>query len=300
VRWVNAGQIKNVPGRQTDVKDAAWGAQWLPHGLLPPSFVPPAIRERRARTRPHAPSVRGRGTVVNRVHTVLEDANIQLASGATDGLGKSGRARIAARIAGETAPDPLAEVARGSLRQKEPQLRRALEGRVTAHHRFLLRTWRRPEEQLEGLIAQYDAPSDTALAPFSPAAARSRARPGIGARAAEVLVAASGTDLAPFPTAGHRASWAGMCPGNDRSAGQRRSGRTTQGSQGLGSPLVQGAWAAIRTKETRFQAVYRRWVKRLGTKEALVAVGPKILTIISARRKPAVAYQEEWTPDQAA
>jgi transposase len=298
---VNARHIKNVPGRKTDVKDAEWIAQLLQHGLLTPSFVPPPeIRELRDLTRQRTQLVRDRATVVNRIHKVLEEANIKLASVATDVLGKSGRDMIAALIAGETDPDPLAELARGSLRKKKPALRRALEGRVTEHHRFLLQTLMRQEEQLEGLIARYDARIDAVMAPFARATARLRTIPGVGARAAEVIVAEIGTDMEKFPTAGQLASWAGLCPGNDQSAGKRRSGRTTKGSQWLRSTLVQVAWAAIRTKETIFQAVYRRWSKRLGRKKALVAVGHKILTIISTLLKDQTDYQERWTPGQAA
>jgi transposase len=298
---VNARHIKNVPGRKTDVKDAEWIAQLLQYGLLQPSFVPPPeIRELRDLTRQRTPLVRDRATVVNRVHKVLEEANIKLASVVTDVLGKSGRDMIAALIAGQTDPDPLAELARGSLRKKKPQLRRALEGRVTAHHRFLLRTLIRQEEQLEGLIAQYDARIAEAMAPFAQAAARIRQIPGIGARAAEVIVAEIGVDMEQFPTAGHLASWAGLCPGNDQSAGKRRSGRTTKGSQWLRSTLVQVAWAAIRSKETSFQAVYRRWVKRLGTKKALVAVSHKILTVIYTLLKNQSDYQEKGPAGQAA
>jgi transposase len=298
---VNARHIKNVPGRKTDVKDAEWIAQLLQHGLLQPSFVPPPpIRELRDLTRQRAQLVHERATVVNRVHKVLEDANIKLASVVTDVLGTSGRALIAALMAGQTDPDPLAELARGSLRKKRPQLRRALEGRVTEHHRFLLRTLMRQEEQLEGLIAQYDARIDEVVVPFARAAARLRGVPGIGARAAEVIVAEIGVGMEKFPTAGHLASWAGMCPGNDQSAGKRRSGRTTKGSQWLRSTLVQVAWAAIRTKETISQGVYRRWAKRLGTKKALVAVGHKILTVIYTLLKNQTDYQEKWTPGQAA
>jgi transposase len=298
---VNARHIKNVPGRKTDVKDAEWIAQLLQHGLLTPSFVPPAeIRELRDLTRQRAQLIHERATVVNRVHKVLEDANIKLASVATDVLGQSGRAMIAALIAGETDPDPLAELARGSLRKKRPELRRALEGRVTEHHRFLLRTLMRQEEQLEGLIAQYGARIEEVMTPFTEATARLRRIPGIGARAAEVIVAEIGTDMAKFPTAGHLCSWAGLCPGNDQSAGKHRSGRTTKGSRWLRATLVQVAWAAIRTKETIFQVVYRRWAKRLGRKKALVAVGHKILSVIYALLKNQTEYRERWTPGQAA
>jgi transposase len=298
---VNARHIKNVPGRKTDVKDAAWIAQLLQYGLLSPSFVPPPeIRDLRDLTRQRTLLVRERATVVNRIHKVLEEANIKLASVATDILGKSGRAMITALIAGETDPGPLAELARGSLKKKKPQLRLALQGRVREHHRFLLRSLMSQEEHLEGQIACYSARIAEVMDPFTKAAARLKPIPGMGTQAAEVIVAEIGTDMKRFPTAGHLASWAGMCPGNDQSAGKRRSGRTTKGSQWLRTTLVQVAWAAVRTKETIYQAVYRRWSKRLGRKKALVAVGHKILTVIHALLKNETEYQERWTPDQAA
>jgi transposase len=297
---VNAQHIKRVPGRKTDVKDAEWVAQLLQHGLLSPSFVPPpAIRELRDLTRQRAQLVRERATVVNRIHKALEDANIKLACVVTDVLGKSGRDMIAALIAGETDPGPLAELARGSLKRKKPELRQALEGRVTEHHRFLLRTLMRQEEQLEGLIAEYAARVDEVMAPFAAATARLRQVPGIGGRAAEVIVAEIGTDMTKFPTAGHLASWAGLCPGNDESAGKRRSGKTTKGSQWLRTTLVQVAWAATHTKQTAFRAAYGRWVKRMGKKKALVAVAHKILTVVYTLLKNQTDYREYGVPEAA-
>ena len=297
---VNAQHIKRVPGRKTDVKDAEWIAELLQHGLLAPSFVPPPpIRELRDLTRERTQLVRARATVVNRIHKVLEDANIKLACVVTDVLGKSGRDMIEALIAGETDPDPLAELARGSLKKKKPALRLALQGRVTEHHRFLLRTLMKQEDQLEGLITTYSARIDEVMRPFAEATARLTQIPGVGPRAAEIIVAEIGPDMTPFPTSGHLASWAGMCPGNDQSAGKRRSGRTTKGSQWLRTTLVQVAWAAVRTKKTIFAARYRTLVKRLGTKKALVAVGHKILTVIYAVLKNRTDYREQWTPEAA-
>ena len=297
---VNAQHIKRVPGRKTDVKDAEWIAQLLQHGLLRPSFVPPPqIRALRDLTRERTQLVRERATVVNRIHKVLEDAHIKLACVVTDLLGKSGRDMIEALIAGETDPDPLAELARGSLKKKKPQLRLALRGRVTEHHRFLLRTLMKREAHLEGQIAEYGARIDEVMAPFAQAAARLRRIPGVGAQAAEVIVAEIGTDMSQFPTAGHLASWAGMCPGNDQSAGKRRSGRTTKGSQWLRTTLVQVAWAATHTKRTLFGAAYRGWVKRLGKKKALVAVAHKILRVIYAILKNQTEYREHATPEAA-
>lgn len=307
---VNAGHIKQVPGRKTDVKDAEWIAQLLAHGLLSASFVPPPpVRELRDLTRQRAQLVADRAGVANRVQKVLEAANIKLSSVATDVLGASGRAMIARLIAGESDPGRLAEEARGSLRKKVIPLRRALEGRVTEHHRFQLRLLMDQLGQLEGLIARLDArivevmeatPSEGRPSPFREAADRLATIPGIAARSAEVIVAEIGPDMAKFATAGHLASWAGLCPGNDRSAGKRRSGRTTKGSRWLRVMLVQSAWAASHTRGTILAATYRKAVKRLGKKKALVALGHKMLRIIYEMLKEKTDYVERLQPGQAA
>ncbi len=298
---VNAHHIKQVPGRKTDVKDAEWIAQLLQYGLLRPSFIPPPpIRELRDLTRQRAQLVRDRAAVANRVQKVLEDANIKLASVASDPLGVSGRAMIRAMIAGEQDADKLAELARRRLRGKIPELKRALQGRVTAHHRFLLRMLLGQIEALEGLIAQFDDRIGVVMAPFVEAARRLEAIPGVGPQAAEVIVAEIGTDMTKFPTAGHLASWAGLCPGNDESAGKRRSGKTTKGSQWLRAVLVQVAWSASHTRETIFSAAYRKWAKRMGKKKALVALGHKILVVIYQLLKDQTQYQERAKPAQAA
>jgi transposase len=278
---VNAQHIKRVPGRKTEVSDAEWIAQLLQHGLLSPSFVPPPpIRALRDLTRQRTRLIRQRATVVNRIQKVLEDANIKLARVATDVLGKSGRAMIAALIAGRSDPEGLADLARGSLRGKHDQLLQALLGRVTEHHRFLLRMLRDQVGHLEGQVEQFDARIAERMRPFAEAEARLRTIPGVGRQAAEVILAEIGPGMERFPSAGHLCSWAGMCPGNHQSGGKRRSGRTTKGSQWLGAVLVQVAWAAVHTKGTLFGAQYRRWVKRMGKKKALIAVGHKILTVI--------------------
>ena len=307
---VNAGHIKQVPGRKTDVKDAEWIAQLLQHGLLSPSFVPPPpVRELRDLTRQRAQLVADRSGVANRVQKVLEAANIKLGSVASDVLGVSGRAMIQGLIAGESDPARLAEEARGSLRKKVIPLRRALEGRVTEHHRFQLRLLMDQLGQLEGLIGRLDArivevmeatPSEDRPSPFREAADRLATIPGIAARSAEVIVAEIGPDMSKFATAGHLASWAGLCPGNDQSAGKRRSGRTTKGSRWLRMMLVQSAWAASHTKETILAATYRKAVKRLGKKKALVALGHKILVVIYKLLKEKTTYQERWTAPKAA
>jgi transposase len=301
VLLVNAQHIKQVPGRKTDVKDAEWIAQLLQYGLLKASFLPPPpIRELRDLTRGRAQLVRERATVVNRIQEVLEDANIKLASVASDVLGASGRAMLAALVAGDEDPAVLADLARRGLRRKRPELELALRGFVTDHHRFLLRTLLRQVDQLQGLIAEYAARIEAESPPFAEAAARLGTIPGLGAKAAEVIVAGIGTDMAAFPTAGHLASWAGLCPGNHESAGKRRTGKTTRGSQWLRTVLVQVAWSASHTKETILSATYRRWAKRLGKKKALVALGHKILVLIYKLLKEGTTYQERWTAPEAA
>jgi transposase len=307
---VNPGRIKQVPGRKTDVKDAQWIAQLLQHGLLSPSFVPPVpVRQLRDLTRQRACLIADRAQVANRVQKVLEDANIKLAGVASDVLGVSGRAMIAALIAGQVDPARLAEEARGTLRKKIIPLRRALEGRVTEHHRFQLRLLMDQYEQLDGLVSRLDvrvaevmaaqAKPEGGPSPFTEAAARLETIPGVGLRAAEVILAEIGPDMTIFPTAGHLASWAGLCPGNDQSAGKRRSGRTTKGSIWLRTVLVQVAWAASHTKETLLSQVYRKWAKRLGKKKALVALGHKILTMIHAMLKGGKDYVERLAPTAA-
>jgi transposase len=301
VKLVNAHHIKQVPGRKTDVKDAEWIAQLLQYGLLSASFIPPPeIRNLRDLTRQRTQIVRERATVANRIQKVLEDANIKLSSVASDVLGVSGRAMIRAIIDGEDDPDELAGMAKRRLRGKIPELKQALRGRVTEHHRFLLGILLKQIEFLEGLIAQFDARIEEAMAPLAEAAGRLRAIPGVGEKAAEVIMAEVGPDMTPFPTAGHLSSWAGLCPGNDLTAGKRRSGKTTKGSQWLRTTMVQVAWAASRTKDTIFSACYHRWAKRMGKKKALVAVAHKILVVVYHLLKNRTDYRENWKPANVA
>jgi transposase len=298
---VNARHIKRAPGRKTDVKDAEWLAQLLQVGLLSPSFIPPPpIRALRDLTRQRAQLVADKASVVNRIHKTLEGANIKLSSVATDILGVSGRAMIARLIQGVNDPERLADEARGSLKKKRNPLRQALEGRVTDHHRFLLETLMDQLRQLEGLIERYSARIEETMRPFAEAEERLMTIPGVGRQAAEVIVAEIGTDMSRFATPGHLASWAGLCPGNDESAGKRRSGRTTKGSRWLRTTLVQVAWAASHTKKTIFGATYHRWAKRLGKKKALVAVARKILLLAYVLIKIQTDYQERLKPEQAA
>jgi transposase len=298
---VNAHHMKQVPGRKTDVKDAEWIAQLLQHGLLSPSFIPPPpIRELRDLTRQRAQLIADKAAVANRVHKTLEDANIKLASVATDILGVSGRAMIARLIQGETDPEVLANEARASLKKKVIPLRRALQGQVTDHHRFQLRALMDQLRQLEDLIERYGARIEEAMRPFAEAEARLMTIPGVGRQAAEVIVAEIGADMSRFATAGHLTSWAGLCPGHNESGGKRRSGRTTKGSQWLRTTLVQVAWAASHTKKTIFGATYHKWAKRLGKKKALIAVARKILELAHFLLKKRTDYLEKLPPPKAA
>ena len=298
---VNAQHIKQVPGRKTDVKDCQWIAQLLQHGLLRASFVPPQpIRELRDLTRQRSQLVNERASVSNRIQKVLEDANIKLASVASEVLGVSGRAMIPALIAGETEPDRLADLAQRRLRGKIPQLQKALKGCVTEHHRFMLQTLMDHVRHLDDLIERFNHRIEEAMSPFAQAVERLVTIPGVHRRTAEVIVAEIGTDMTRFPSAGHLSSWAGMCSGNHQSAGKRQSGRTTQGDRWLRQVLVQAAWAASHTKKTFLSATYHRWAKRMGKKRALVALGHKILVLIYELLNDQTTYQERLVPDQAA
>jgi transposase len=291
---VNAEHIKQVPGRKTDVKDAEWIAQLLQCGLLKASFVPERpVRDLRDLTRQRVQLVRQKVQVANRIQKTLEDANIKLASVASDVLGASGRDMLRAIIGGEGDPVVLANLARQRLRDKIPQLQEALLGEVTDHHRFLLRMLLEQVEFLEGQIARLSARITEVLpAPFAEAMGRLETIPGIDRRAAQNIVAEIGCDLAPFKNAGHLASWVGICPGNHESAGKRRSGRTTKGNAWLRVTLVQCAWAASHTKDTYLSAQYKRLAARRGKKRALVAVGHTLLGIVYAVLKKKGAYQE--------
>jgi transposase len=293
VLLVNPRHIKQVPGRKTDVKDCQWIAQLLQHGLLRGSFIPPKpIRELRDLTRQRSQLVAEKAAVANRIQKVLEDANIKLASVATDVLGVSGRAMIRALIAGQDDPGDLADLARKRLRRKIPELQAALRGQVTEHHRSLLRLLMSHLDSLEGLIGALGARIEAVMPPFAEAVERLTTIPGVDQRTAECIVAEIGTDMGRFPTAGHLASWAGMSPGNDQSAGKRRSGRTTKGDRWLRQTLTQAAWAASHTKATYLSAQYHRLAARRGKKRAIVALGHTLLTIIDYVLRRQTTYVE--------
>ncbi|HEX2262938.1 MAG TPA: IS110 family transposase [Pseudonocardiaceae bacterium] len=277
---VNARHIKAVPGRKTDVRDCEWLADLLRHGLLRASFVPDRPqRELRELTRYRTSLIRERAAEVNRLQKTLEGANIKLASVATDIMGASGRAMLAALLAGTTDARTLAELAKGRLREKLPELERALTGQMAAHQRFLLAQQLAHIDFLEATIDRVGAEIGERLRPFEEAISRLDTIPGVGRRVAEVLLTEIGTDMTRFPSAAHLASWAGMCPGNNESAGKRKSGRTRKGSPWLRAALVEAAQAAGRTRQTYLGAQYRRLAARRGTKRAVVAVGHSILVI---------------------
>jgi transposase len=290
---VNARHVKNVPGRKTDVKDCQWLAQLLQCGLLKGSFIPDRPqRELRDLTRHRSQLVAERTAVANRIHKVLEDTNIKLGSVATDILGTSGREMIRALIAGEKDPEKLAELARQRLREKIPELRLALQGHVTDHHRFVLGELMDHIEYLEGQIDRFSARIEEISRPFEKAIEAVTQMPGFEKRSAENVIAEIGINMDQFPSAGHLASWAGMCPGNNESAGKSKSSKTTKGSRWLRCALTQAAWAATHKKGSYFQAKYRRLVGRRGKKRALVAIGHSMLVAIYHILKFQVQYQD--------
>jgi transposase len=289
----NAAHVKNVPGRKTDVADAAWLAELLAHGLVRPSFVPePEIQALRALLRTRKQLVREQASHVQRLQKTLEDANLKLASVLTDIMGVSGRAILAALIAGETDPDRLLALVHRGVKAEPARLRAALTGRLIGRHRFLLRLHLGQYDALAAALAEIDAEVERDLGPFRDAVRLLRSIPGVGDLAAQVIVSEIGTDMGRFSTAAHLVSWAGLCPRNDESAGKRRSNRLRKGAPWLKAALVQCAWAAARKKASYFQAQFQRLRQRRGPKKAICAVAASMLTAVWHMLRDGTFYRD--------
>lgn len=290
---VNAHHLKTVPGRKTDVRDAEWIADLLRHGLLRASFIPPAPqRELRDLTRHRTTLVMDRARIVNRIQKVLEDANIKLGDVVSDITGVSARSMLEALIAGVSDSHELAGLARGRLKAKHEQLVKALQGRFTAHHAFLLAEHLGHLDYLDESIERVTAEIEARLAEQNADVELLDTIPGINERTASLLLAEIGADMSRFPSARHLASWAGICPGNNESAGKRYSGQTRKANKWLRQALMEAAHGAVRTKDCYLSAQYRRLAGRRGKKRALVAVAHSILTIVYYVLKRQQPYRE--------
>jgi transposase len=290
---VNAHHVKTVPGRKTDVRDSEWLADLLRHGLLRASFVPDRPqRELRELTRYRTTLVRERSAEVNRLQKTLEGANIKLGAVASSLAGRSAREMIEGLLADNPDPARLADLARGRLREKLPELERALTGRVGPHQRFLLAQQLAHIDYLDAAVERVSLEIAERLCPFDGTLTRLETIPGVGRRVAEIVAAELGLEVARFPSAGHLAAWAGLAPGNHESAGKRLSGKTRKGSPWLRTALVEAAQAAARTKGTYLAAQYRRLAPRRGQKRAVVAVAHTILGIIYHLLHEQATYRE--------
>jgi transposase len=290
---LNAAHIAQLPGRKTDVRDCVWIAQLLEHGLVRGSFVPPApIRELRDLTRYRKTMIQERTREANRLHKVLEDAGVKLASVATDILGASGRAMLEALVVGTTDPEILAQLARGRLRTKLPALRQALAGRFRRHHAFLVSQVLAHLDYLDEAVESVSQQIEEVIAPFDTEVKRLDTILGVGQRTAEVMVAELGVDMRVFPTAAHVASWSGLCPGNNESAGKHKSGRTRRGNRWLRTALVEAAQGAIRRPESAYAARYRRIMRHRGHNKAILAVAHAILVTAYHLLTRKTTYQE--------
>jgi transposase len=290
---VNAKHIKQVPGRKTDVKDSEWIAQLLQHGLLQPSFVPQRdLRESRDLTRHRAKLVQQQAAVVNRIHKVLEDANIKLASVASDIMGVSGRSMLEAMASGNTDPNSLAQMSLRALRKKIPELREALNGTLRDHHRFMIRELLDQIYFLEAAVERVTERIDKNIRPFDEPVQLVNTVTGLDTYVTQQILAETGTDMSQFPSERHICSWAKICPGNNESAGKHKSGKTGKGNNWLKSALTQAAWVASKMKGTYHYALYHRIARRRGKKRAIVAVAHAILVAIYHILRDMVPYKE--------
>ena len=275
----NAREIKNVPGRKTDIKDCEWIADLLRFGLIRASFIPPKpIRELRDLTRYRTKLIQEMTSEKNRVQKVLEDANIKLSCVATDIFGVSGKEMINALLQANSTPEEIAELAKGRLRKKIPELVEALRGNVSDHHRYLIEMSLRHLESLGELIEDLDERIDKAMEPYREEQKLLMSITGVEKKSAESVIAEIGVDMGQFPSEAHLASWAGVCPGNNASAGKRKSGKTTKGDTWLERTLIQAAYAASKAKNTYLKDKYHRIAARRGKKRAAVAIAHKIIS----------------------
>lgn len=289
----NAMHIRHVPGRKSDMTDAAWIADLLAHGLIRSSFVPPAeIQELRDLTRTRKQLVGEIARHTLRIQKTLEDANLKLTHVVSDVLGTSGRAVLKALIAGETDPTRLTDLTRGRLKATREQLVEALHGRVTAHHRFILDLHLTQIEALEAAVEKLERHVGDAMTPFRAAVSLLTTMPGLSDTAARVLIAEMGDDMTRFPTAGHLVSWAGLCPRLDVSAGKRHSTRIRHATPWLKTTLIQAAWAAARKKDSYLHAQFVRLKSRRGPKKAIVAVAASMLTAAYFMLRDGVEYRD--------
>ena len=290
---VNPQHVKAIPGRKTDAKDCEWIAELLQHGLLRGSFVPPTeIQDLRDLTRYRVELTQSQNRVANRIQKLLEQANIKLSSVASDTLGVSGQQMLDAIIAGEQDPEQLANLARRKLRGKIAELRLALEGRVRDHHRFLLKEYLEEWRALGERIRRIEEEIERRMVPFEEAVTLWESIPGMNRATAYNLVAEIGVNMAQFPSAQHLASWAGLCPGNNESAGKRMSGAMRDGNKWLRRTLCQGAWAVSRKKDCYLAAQFRRIAARRGMKRAVMAVAHSMLIIAYIMLKTGRSYHE--------
>jgi len=289
----NAMHVRNIPGRKSDVNDAVWLADLLAHGLVRGSFVPPEpILELRDLTRTRKQLVRETSQHTQRIQKVMEDANLKLTGIISDVLGASGRAIIEALIAGETDPEKLALLPVGRVKATRAEFAEALRGRVTAHHRFMLKLHLGQIDALETAVREVEARLGTALEPFREAVDRLTTMPGVSETVARVIVAEVGFDMSRFPTSGHLISWAGLCPRLSESAGKRKSTRTRRGAPWLKTTLVQAAWGAARSKESYLRAQFLRIKSRRGPKKAILAVAASMLTAAYHMLKDGADYKD--------
>ena len=289
----NAAHIRNVPGRKSDVNDATWIAELLAHGLIRPSFVPPQpIQELRDLTRTRKELTREIVRHTQRIQSVLEEANIKLASVITDITGVSGRRILKAIISGEADAQRLADLGSSRLAAPRETLVAALTGRLRDHHRFLIAQHLKTIEQIEATRGEFDARIEAALGPFRDAVERLKEIPGLSQTTAEIVVAEIGVDMSQFPSADHLVSWAGLCPRLDESAGKRRSTRIRKGATWLKPVLVQSALSAGRKKNSSFQTRYHSLKSRIGPKKAAIAVAANLLRVIYHMLKDGTFYQD--------